>query len=203
MLWLFEWLWRVRQIPPHDPEVIVPLDYATDIHRSISSMSLTTLVRAISYANHEFPHALIAYAHTKHCFAGAEKVIALQKAAILDNGPIMPVPPERVVDAGGIINSVTEAWAVRDALYRRNVEPREILLVVGHQHSRSALYIWREVFPTTRISLIYSDGSEWQSDHVFPDQRSGWAWALANIKRQVALRIMGLEWVAKRKHKTD
>ncbi len=199
LLRVFEWFWAKREILPYNPDVIVPLDYAMGQDRHISSMTVAGLYEAATYSV-QFKDATVAYANSSHCFPGSEEVIAQEKWEYLSAIP-WGYHPKETIDAGGIVNSVTEAFAVRDALEEKGIQPKEILVITGKQHSRSALYIWRKVFPLAEISLVYFRGLEWHPTHMFPSQRGGWVWAKANILRQAALRIMGLKWVAKQQHK--
>jgi len=196
MLEWFERLWAVR-VAPSNPDVIVPLDYAHSKSGYISTMTRAGLVKATE-ALARYPEAVMVCGNSSHSYPGSEVKASLSKSRLLKEWTI---PMDRVFDAGGIVNSVTEAFAIRTTLHKNGIAPKEILVITGPQHSRSALYIWQRVFPGVRISLQHFVGPEWQPGHIFPSQRSGWVWARANVLRQVALRIMGLKWVAKRQHK--
>lgn len=150
------------------------------------------LLEALQYAN-RFPRAVVAFATCTHCFTGSEYVELGEKKKIIHE---QSFPWSRVVVGAPVQNTVTELRAIKTALTKRGVEPKEILLVVEAFHSRSARYITEKIFPGVEISLVYSNTTGCQPDHPFSIQRHQWKYILVNVLRQIALRILGIEWMS-------
>ncbi len=188
-------MWVLPQISPRHPELIVPLDYAMDLSLGLAKPTMGGFCGALELACH-YPDAALAFGNSSHCYPGSEKDEARFKDMLLQESGIA----NRVIDAGGITNTVTEARKIRDAL-PRDFFPKEILVITGPLHSRSAYLVWQRTFPSCRISLLYFGVDECQENHFFPLQRSGWRWLAANVLRQLALLVLGLDRVARIQHK--
>ncbi len=198
MLEQARWLYGTSETGPRSPQVIVPLGYGS-CPGHLAEATMWGILEAISFAQ-KFPQSIIVFGNSSHCFQASEQFeldekIALFKAARFSE--------HRYLSAGPIVNTVVELKAVQAALKQHGVEAGEILFICDVAHSRSVRWIAKGLFPGVRISIRYTPVVPYQSDHVFPAQQSGWAWMLANLKRDVALRapFLGLEFVANYVHK--
>ena len=193
---LAERLWRVSERKPIQPDVIVPLSYAM-LPNALAFGTTQGIHAAYGWAT-QFPSAVVAFGNPSHCFPGSEIAEEREKMQLLQT---LGLPEERIISGGPIQNTVTELRAVAAALKQRGIQPLEVLLVIESLHSRGGLYIAQRVFPGARISLKYSHATVWQPDHPFFFQQSRRNWFMANILRQVALRILGIDQAAKVKHR--
>ncbi len=202
MLDWFQRLWAVS-VSPYEPEVIVPLDYGhfnIEFGGHISSMSRSGLLKATEWLA-RCPNAVLVYGNSSHSYRDSDVAAAKEKAKLLLD--LRVVSAGREINAGGIENSVKEADAVSESLRQRGITPKEILVITGPLHSRSALFIWGKVFPGVRISLVHFDSSEWQRGNQFWFMRRRWRWTLAAILRHAVVRIpvVGLALARKVKHR--
>ena len=202
MLNWFARLWAV-EVPPQHPDVIVPLDYGhfnIEWGGHISSMSRSGLLIATEWLA-RCPDAILVYANSSHSHAGSDVAAAEEKAQLLLDWKVVSAGQE--IDAGGIENSVAEAEAVKKALLEDRMTPKEILVITGPLHSRSARFIWGKIFPGVRISLVHFPVSEWQRGNQFWFMRERWRWTLAAILRHTVVRIpvVGLYLASKAKHR--
>lgn len=195
---LFVRLWRVREVPPHDPDVIIAICYGVLPDR-LADGTLATLREAIRLAD-IFPRAVIAFGNAAICFDKSEIAEHKFKMAIIETEHF---PQMRLVVAPRIYNTVTEAKEIKKELERSGIRAREIAIVAAEAHSRAVMYIYRRIFPDTRMALVYIPfETEYQPDHTVTLQTGPWFWIVANILRQIALRVLGLERVGKVTHYT-
>lgn len=194
---LFVWFWKKREIRPKNPDVIVSITYGVLLDRLTNCTEANT--RKAAEIAQRFPNALIAFANASNCFSGSEHVEHEKKVALLKE---LGVDTAKVIESPiAIYNTVTEAWAIRDALREAEVQPMEITIVTEESHSRSAMYIWKTVFPNARFSLVHVPFEyAYQPDHPITFQTRPWLWILANILRHTALRVFGVKLVGKIVH---
>jgi len=191
-------LWKAREIPPVDPDVIIAICYGV-LPNQLADGTLATLEKAIMLAG-EFPRSVIAFGNAAICFPGSEHVEHREKIEILAQSGF---PFQRVVEAFAIYNTVTEARAIKKELESAKVPTREITIIAGEAHSRSVMYIYRKVFPDTKLSLVHVPfKKEHQPNHTVTLQTGPWLWIAANIARQLALWVLGLERVGAITHHT-
>lgn len=181
LLSLFVGWWRVEN-QPIAPDVLVPLSYTT-LKNQLTRGSRESLLLAKHYAN-VFPQAKLVISNSAHTgFPKCTEVEYAFKKALLDGTPHTL--------AGAQVNSITEAEAIKAAL---GVEPKEILVVCGEIHARSVRWIWRRVFPNTRITIrCIPYWAEYQTDHPFFIERYAWPWFFAGIARYLLLLIVGMQ----------
>ncbi len=146
-----------------------------------------------------FPRAVIAFANAGNCFPGSEHVEHTKKAELLK---AICVDPARYIEASETIyNTVTECRAIRDALSNAGIRPREMTIVTEESHSRGAMYIWEHEFPGVKFSLVHVPFQyAYQPDHPITLQTGPWMWISANVLRQIALRTLGVDAIAKVVH---
>jgi hypothetical protein len=175
--------------------LIVPTSYTT-LRTELTEATRCNLRRAIEFQIQYFPSARIAFSSCSYPFHGAEDVENELRTEICRSAGIEPIIAEPMV------NSVDEALSISDELCIRETTPRCILLVTGELHSPSVRYIWSKLFPYSRILIACIPYQfEVQPDHLVLDQRKMWKWVLSNIKREIALRVLPLNWVRKIQHK--
>jgi uncharacterized SAM-binding protein YcdF (DUF218 family) len=192
-------LWPVRGILPQNPDVIVALDYGVTVSKRNSDATNGSIKTATEFLKN-FPEAHIVFGTSSHSFQGSAAFSTKEKKRLLEQ---LRVPEEKFFYAGGITNTVEEACAIRRVLQEQKIQPKEILVVCDRLHSRSVRFVFESVFPEVRISLFFMYEAAVQHDSIFPVLRSRWKWFLANVERQAALRIMGLDWVAKFKQRAE
>ncbi len=181
-----------KEIPPRDPDVIVPLGYSMD-SRGLSKATKNGIHRAL-VCGRKFNHALVCMANDDICTVGTE---GEQRRLKLEFVRDQHFDETRVISVGPIQNTVTELTMVKAALAERSVTPREVLLICNRHHGASALLIAYGLWSGVRISLKYSSGNVSQPDHELFLLRREWTWIVSNWIRYAALRILGLERVKK------
>jgi uncharacterized SAM-binding protein YcdF (DUF218 family) len=197
MFTILEWLLTARERQPTQPNVIVPLGYGLTKRKILANGTFLSLLTAFHWWR-RYPKSVILFANSSHSFEGSADVESTLKwQEIL----LHKIPMARIIDAGPIVNTVTEAKSVKRVLEEHFIRPVEILLITDSLHGQSAIYIWERVFPSVRISLQYMHSDAYQPDHIFPGLQGKWAWLMTNVKRQAALLVMGMEWVATKSHK--
>ncbi|MDO8591851.1 MAG: hypothetical protein Q7R60_02955 [bacterium] len=97
-------------------------------------------------------------------------------------------------------NSVTEARNIKQALLEAGVNPQTITVVCDWPHARSTRIIYKKTFPNSTIRIV-SVNANWDENHLVPAQQSNLKWLIANFKRHAALRVIGLNLVAKIQYK--
>ena len=170
-------------------DVIMPLSYGTNPH-GLAESTKEGLMLAIREW-HKRTTALIAIDYAEWVFRGAGKIEKSFKEEILKREG---VPMKSILDVGTTVNTVTEAFALREATEAEGIKPGRILLVTTKMHSRGAKLIYKLVFPAAEI-FVATIGYEFeiQRDHPVLIQRNAWAWFLANVVRQILLRAFGLK----------
>lgn len=185
-----------KVLSPYGVEAIVPISFVTG-KESLTYATLGNMRGAVKFSK-MFPDARVAWSSCSYPFPGAEEVENAYRVKMLKNER----PRMEPIIAGPMINSVDEAMKIKEKLAERGISPKCILLVTGELHSRSARYIWKKVFPGTRILVSCIPYTlEIQPDHPVKDQRVMWKWVLSNILRQAALRVLPLDMVRKIQHK--
>jgi hypothetical protein len=159
--------------------------------------TIKTLQEAIRLKRH-IPGALLAFANISFLFTGSEIVEKKLKEELLRKNSVL----NYVSASPAGVNSITEARVIKESLPFR---PDRILVIAGEMHSRSVRYIWRKVFPGTDIVIhTIPHRYEYRSGHGVWWQRHGpWVWLLANVLRQLLIRVRGLDAVAKMHHGTN
>jgi hypothetical protein len=183
---------------PSHPTVIVPLDYGT-LTDELFVGTRECLFSAFYCARMSQTNPVIAYANSDHCFAGSDTFASKEKLELARSEGF---PMERVIDAGGASNSVLEARRIKEVLLEKGVDLSEILLIADNIHARSVLFIWKRVFPETRLSLeCIPTRLAYRDNSLFLYQRTRERWIVSNAMRYAALRIFGLELVSNFKHR--
>ncbi len=176
------------------PNVVVPVSYTTGREHLVGA-TIINLFQAIQLKR-QFPGATLIFSNCSYPFTHADRVESTFKCQILYRAGVT------AREAQSMTNSVDEAVQIKEHLARAGIFPKRILVVTGQMHSRSALYIWRRVFPDAEIFLsLISFREEVQLDQPVLAQRSPWRWLLSNVLRQIALRIVPLEWVRLVRHR--
>jgi len=140
-----------------------------------------------------FPGARFAFGNYPRLFPGSEKIESELKHRLFQI-------PEDAIELD-ISNSVTEAQKIHEATRQIGFEPKCILVVSGQLHSRSDWVIWQKEFPNAKILVsCISYKQEIDRDHIIPAQRNLILWTLANVGRQILLRIVGPERIASIHH---
>lgn len=194
MINFFLRIWRVDSEIPAGfvPDVILALSYAVKRDR-LTAGTKKVLEHAIECWK-EFRGGVIAFGNCSHCYPGSEKTEERLKYEILDQAG---VSRSSVISSGPIVSTVAESETISRALRERGLSPKRFLLVSGTAHSRSAMYIWgkmiRKCFPGAELKIkIIPFEYEYQKDHPLLLQRDPARWIIANIGRQLFLRVFGL-----------
>lgn len=199
MINFFLRIWRVDSEIPADftPDVILALSYAVKRDR-LTTGTQKVLEQAIDYWK-QFHGGIIAFANCSHCYPGSERTEERLKYEILDQAGVSRFS---VISSGPIVNTVTEAEVISRALKERGLSPKRFLVVSGAAHSRSAEFIWESMiekyFPGAELIVrAIPFGYEYQKDHPLLMQRGPLRWIVANIVRQIFLRVLGLTLTGK------
>ncbi len=206
--WLLRFLvslWKKRHPVPHgvwpDHLMIVPTSFVTG-KVALTNGTREALERAIVLAR-IYNRPILAMSHCSYPFPGAEKVEERLRQEIVDraNRHAGHEIFSRVIHAESMVSTVNEALNVSKALDTLGIHPSTIIVVTGECHSRSALYIWKKIFPHADVYLELIDFCyETQPDHPVHDQRSPWKWFIMNVLRQCALWVFPLHALAKVQH---
>lgn len=171
------------------PDIIVPSSYGTLPDR-LTEGTREALLIAIHYCATS-PRSVLAFGDVVHCFPGSEAVENKLRLEIIRSSGVK----NKVVDAGPISSTVTEAAAVKDAL---GFAPKSILVIAGEIHSRSVDFIWRKTFPGAVVSVsCIPYECEVQSDHPLALERRLGTYILVSALREALCRVFGLDFVAK------
>jgi len=192
-------IWRAddKVLPESSPDCIIALSYVVK-RGALTNGTREVLLRVIEYWK-KFPLAIIAFANSSHCFPGSDTVEEKLKYQLIDKARI---PRSFVFSCGSAMNTVTEAEAICRGLQLAEFYPKNLLIVTGLLHSRGARFVWERTAPRyfkgVRIHIaVISLEYEYQKDHPLMFQRGLGRWIFANIARQAALRILGLQFVRK------
>lgn len=192
--------WRFRNLKPlpEKIDVIVPSSFGVLPDR-LSKATRASVERAI-YFNRFFPKSLIVFGNCSHCFPGSGDFEFGEKIAIFCE---RQTP---FVNAGNIVNTITEAEAVKECLGDSHSgmqkAPKKILVISSIIHAPSAQLIWQEIFPKAKIFIAYISDDPWlevEPNHTIWAQRTRWGWFLANVFRHAVLRLPFIGfWLARR-----
>lgn len=137
----------------------------------------------------------LAYCNVDYLGPGMEEKEDAAKREILKNFNI-----PRIIVADPCQNSVTEARNIKKALWRANIAtPSVVDIVCDWPHARRTHIIFEEIFYSSMIKIKSVEG-EWDRTHLVSLQRSWSRWMIANILGHGALRVLGIDWVAKRQY---
>ncbi|MGC9602344.1 MAG: hypothetical protein ABSE76_01195 [Minisyncoccia bacterium] len=184
---------------PRNPDIIVPLGYGCN-HDALARATTEAMQVAIEQLAF-YPRACVAFGNSSHCYSGSELFEAKKKLLMLERAGIRSA---RIINAGAITNTVMEARAIKAEILRHpELKLSEVLLIAEHFHAYfGADAVWKKTFPGVVISLKKIATPAYQKDHVFPAQQTFRGWLMAGVKRRAALKIMGIDWVGKFKHKS-
>lgn len=185
-------LFRVGEGDPMGVDAIAALDYGVTVAHNNTPATNGSITEAI-HLQRRFQNAKIVFGTSSHCFPGSDKVSTAQKVQQIEKWGISS---DDYLYAGGIKNTVLEAVAIRRALRKANIRPRFLVVYCDQMHSRDVRYIYRRVFKGTKIVIRHITQNAWHLAHIFADQSTIDQWALSNLKRFVALRLLGLKWTA-------
>ncbi len=197
MLSLLRRILGAREKPPQNPDVILVPSYGVVSHERLADATELGLREAVGFAR-KFPNAMIAFATCSHYFLHSEHAELRLKQSLL--AEIWFSPSRVIIPLQAVQNTVTELQAIKASLVEKGIHPEEVLLISEPLHARSVEYIARRVYPGVKLSLALLTTTACQSDAPFFVQRSEWLFLLANIAREAALRVFGLEWVGKISH---
>lgn len=183
---------RNRKITKCD--LVVALGYGLTQQNRLPDAEIEVLLKAGKIAQ-EYD-AILVWASSNYLFKGSDEIENTEKCAFLEAREFFP---KQLIVAPPITNSVTEALEIRDHLECLKLDISSIVVVLHWAHARSARIIWKKVFPKKKIIIESVDG-EWDESHRADLQRSNLKWLGACILRHGALRILGMRWVAARKH---
>ena len=184
------------------PDLIVSTSFVTG-KEALTNGTRKALEIAIELGTKYNHRPILAMSHCSYPFPGAEKVEERLRQDVVDQADRQVGHKifSRVIHADPMVSTVNEALNVEKALDALGIRPSTIIVVTGECHSRSALYIWKKVFPHADVYLELIDFCyETQPDHPVHDQRSPWKWFIMNILRQCALRVFPLHALAKVQH---
>jgi len=175
-------------------DLVVATSYCTT-KKALTIASQKNLEIAMQIAAEK--NALLAWASCSYPFNGAE--------SIEDDFRLIAVAEtfeeEKLIIGTAMTSTVTEAASIKQALNRKDVRPKVIVVVTGRLHARSARYIWRHFFPDAEILIaVVNEDYESQFDHPVNVQRNPWVWFAVNVARQILLWTLPMEWVARMKH---
>ena len=198
------WVWKKES--PCDlvwpgPDVIVPTSFVT-CKEALTNGTREALEGAIELGRRYYQPTL-AMSHCSYPFPKAEDVEKRLRQEMVDkvDRQVGHKIFGQVIHALPMVSTVNEALNIKAALDAVGIRPKAIMVVTGEGHSRSALYIWKKVFPDADVYLELFDFSyETQPDHPVHDQRSPWKWFIMNILRQCALWVFPLHALAKVQH---
>lgn len=185
---------EVMMRKPPDVIMIITHGLTKDGRLTEGSAAVTSRAAELGKA---FPHAAIvfgavAFAAKSDMPDRSERERILKMALLEKQGS-----KNRVVYAGPTLTTIVEAEMFRDALHANGVDPHHIVVVDGPAHSRSARYIWGNVFPSARISMSIIAPQDEVADQLIVFARSPTLWFCANVARFMALRAFGIN-VARR-----
>ena len=202
---LVEWLVRTFWQTPSHPvfiyrqryDIVVAISYSSRRDRLAlgTEMVFRTAIRLFRKQGNT---TLLAYGDAGNSFPKAELTEGAFKKILLRE---LNVDQNLAIEAGRIMNSVTEAMRIKESLVTAGKNPKNILVVCTMMHSRTVRYIWKKTFPDAWISIYCIDGfSDVEKGHQILLQRTRWVWFIANILRHAALRTFGLRLVGKVVH---
>lgn len=174
-------------------DLAVPLGYGFNKDRSLPDAAKKTLSEAASIAKRY--KATIAWASSNYFWPKCEEFEDLTKIDYLKNIGYSGV----LVTAKGIANSVMEARSIKTWVIEKRIPSNRIVVVCNWPHARSARIVWQKIFPESKIFIRNVKGN-WDSSHSARLQQSNFKWLLACLLRHAALRIFGLDRVAKIQH---
>lgn len=198
--WLVKLWENADEITSKDSfDLIVPISYTTKRDTLTKATMLTARI-ASSWA-HLHPEATLVASNCSYTFPGAADAEWGFKKAIFQKVGV------KCHRAGDMNNSVQEALEIKKFLSRflsrEEKEPEKILIITGQMHSRSARFIWKKIFPKAKIFImVFGHKNEYQKDHCVLVQQGPWRWFLANVARQILLRLIGLS-ISQWHHRTN
>ena len=191
---IMRFLYGIKNVYPEECDLVVALGYGLNIDSTLPPATEMTLRHAVEFSR-EF-NAPLAWSSSNYFFRGSE-IVENQKK--MDLAKKYGIPESQVVVGKGISNSVTEAKEIKAALAERGIYPSRILVVGDWAHARSALIIWKKVFPDAKITFFGLE-TLWNQKHRASLQKSYLKWLIACFMRHGALRVLGIDWVAKKQH---
>ncbi len=195
---IFVKFWKVEtfdksQISEDAIGMIVPISFTTLRDRLVNGTEAND--KSAIALHKSFPNAKFAFSCCSYIFPGADKVEERLRLQQFETAGIRPIV------ADSILNTVDEALQIKEKLDSLNIHPKGIIVITGELHSRSTAYIWKKVFPETKIWIHCTPYTlEVQPDHLVKSQRKMWTWVRDNIVRQIALHLLPLNFVRKIKH---
>ncbi|MEK7646739.1 MAG: hypothetical protein AAB381_03560 [Patescibacteria group bacterium] len=125
------------------------------------------LSRAIRIKSELFPKAHLIFASCSHAFPGSGEAELRLKSELCRSASV------DYLEAGSIINSVTELEACRDLLKQRSVLPERILVVTCELHSRREYLLAQKIFPDSKVFVTcVSHTFELEPWHPMPSMRT-------------------------------
>ncbi|MFH1780775.1 MAG: hypothetical protein ABH841_02125 [Candidatus Nealsonbacteria bacterium] len=172
-------------------DLVVPLSYGLLNQNKLPDAAKETLREAVRIASQH--RAPIAWANSNYLWPRCEEEENQLKVAEANIAGLITAP----IIAGGVTNSITEAQSIRQTVIKKGLDLqfRKIAVVVDWPHARSALKIWKHVFPESTIIVISVNGN-WHEDHPCFFQCSEARWLLINIVRHFALILLGMKTVS-------
>lgn len=177
-------------------DLVVPLGYGILFQKRLPDAAKKTLREAFQIAFRY--RAQIAWANSNYFWPGCqdeENQLKLEEA----DSVALTIGPITVNE--GITNTITEAQKIREAVIKTGIElqSKTIVVVADWPHAKSALKIWKKVFPESTIIMVSIDG-RWNESHPAYWQCSELRWLAINIVRHLALKTLGMEKVASFQH---
>jgi len=177
-------------------DLIIPISYSTRREGLVAATKATTDLAATLALQHR--SACVVLSCCSYTFPGSDEFEWRQRQQIFADCGVV------AHRADNMNNSDQEAMAIAKYVEQKVLPSHNILIVTGEMHSRSAKYIWKRVFPHSRIFIkCVSHELEWQPDQPVFVQKTAWRWFLANIARQILLVVLGLDRVSKLHHRSE
>lgn len=172
--------------------VAVAIEYASNRNcTGLAPATIATLEAAAAFLNRERESDFVlAYCNANLANTMPPAEADAQKAKLLQRLLVRPVVRVAVEAA----NSIEEAKNIRDALLKKGMEPRKIVIFCDIQHERRLRIIWPHVFPGTDIEIQparYIHGGDYKQLFL----RHEFTWRLANIVGLIAMRVLGIDRV--------
>jgi len=173
-------------------DLVVPLGYGLEKDKSLPDGAEKTLSVAADIASKYGVN--IAWASSNYFWLGCKEEEDQARIQYLKD-----IGYEgRFIIADGISNSVTEAENIKAAVLAKKIPHKKITVVCDWPHARSALLVWRKVFPASKI-MIRNIEANWNSSFVRFQKSNSW-WLVVCLLRHAALIVLGLNRVAKIQH---
>ncbi len=183
MLRWFVRFWRVDD-GPQVADVVAAVSYGLRPDRTLTSGTEAINKLAIRAFNWSRARTLV-YGVNTHT---VDPVVEMRLRA----EDFESIPRDFTLCVGRVESTIEEAEHIATGLRAVSRFPRSLIVVTGACHSRTARWVWKKVFPKTRVfvrSIPIDEELDSNSPMVF--LRNGWTWLGINVARHVVFRIIG------------